>query len=439
MKNNELVTSVFGKLPSFYREHIYDPTFIKELFDCYAEVINILNTYAKYLYNASSLTTISKYKIIDKKILILSTSLYNILNTAAEFQTSTGSDWFTTATSVADKIAYLEALSKNDDLFLYGLDNTVLTDEVISMSIKKDFSQELSSYINLRDFYIRENKLYIFNDLAKPPVRGAVKKVLATDLVVKNNKLDNKYGIFYPNIYSEYSTSDEYKNMLQTLITSDFKVSAIQRVLENLNLSETSMSIRDTYTKKNLPVSYLTTPETLYPFEFVYTLPASMLEALYYIPGLELTSPPIPYNENLLDDNYVSSYSDEDLSRIVGKIINIRNFLFLIKPTYAEYLIQGTMRITDRYAPHYSDSLDVGYEGPGLSASYANIFDKDAASFAIGLNLISVEGAVESNPDFYWVESENDQLIKYDVVAYDAATYDGPSPRSTAAFDLVTP
>ncbi len=349
IKNDKLVQQLINNLPSFYNEYSYDMNFIYELFDTYISASGILERYAQYICNNTSLETAEIYKPLAKKPLVLQNSLYNVLEIAEQFSNDTGEAWFDVNTTLARKIAFLDSIGKYETITdVYS--TTGNNELVVDFKICKDFSGLLGHYTPLEDYVYRDYKLYLFNDLAKPLHNKVSKTVLLEDVKSNDHKLELQWGIFYPVIYSMFMTRPEYRDMLAAMVRFDSSIGVINEVMQAANIPRTVV-VQDRYTRKNLsPTSLRSFNQNMGPFDFIFKLPPEYVGVLS----------PRASEFRLIHSANLKNYSPEDLSYLytsfskvrgeawLGRIINVFNFINLIKPTHVSFSLEGTVKIFDR-------------------------------------------------------------------------------------------
>lgn len=346
--NDKLVQQLISRLPDFYGEYSYDTEFIQELFDAYIKAVGVLYRHAQYICNNTSIETAEVYKPKAMKPIVLEKSLYNVLDISGPFEAKTGKAWFDVTTSLADKVSFLDSVGKYE--VLTDINSYFDAEFIIDFKIRKDFSGLLGYYSPLEDYVYKDYKLYLFNQLAKPPHNAISKTILLEDIKSNDHKLDHQWGIFFPTIYSVFLTRPEYRDMIASLLQFDSSIRAINEVMKSINIPETAI-IRDKYSRKNIPTIMLNKfDKDLNPFDFVFKLPPEYIGALYYTTDSLRKTDTIFKNYGPEDLNYLYASIDKTQNIWVGRIINIFNFINLIKPEHMNFFLEGSINIFDTYA-----------------------------------------------------------------------------------------
>lgn len=376
LRNEQLVRYLMSKLSNFYDDFVYDVSFIEHLFDAYIDAVNILYEHALYLYHNTSLNTAEVYKTITRMPLTLRKSLYDISTVSDSFFRDTGLNWFDPATPKQAKVSYLDSIGKYE--LLTDFRSTEFEGELIlNFDISKDFSGLLGYYTPFEDYVYKDYKLYLFNELAKIPPNSITKTVLLKNVRTNDYKLDTRWGISFPDIYSVFITQPEYKDMLSALVKYNAVLDDVNKVIKTLNLDGNTF-IRDSYTRKNIPPYMLNTfDKTLDPFEFIFKLPPDFIGALYYLSD-DLRSSGMPdfKDFNVKDLGYLTQYLAENpsMSTWIGRIINIYNFVRLFKPSHTNFFLEGTFEPLTNYGGSVVDKLDLKFI-PNITSNYGDFND----------------------------------------------------------------
>ncbi len=346
--NDKLVQKLIGRLPDFYGEYSYDTEFVRELFDAYITAAGVLYRHAQYICNNTSIATAEVYKPTAMKSLVLEDSLYNVHDIFGPFEVATGKSWFDVSTPLSDKIEYLDSIGKYE--VLTDINSPSNTEFIIDFKIRKDFSGLLGYYSPLEDYVYKDYKLYLFNQLAKPGHNTDSKTILLENIKANDHKLDHQWGIFFPSIYSMFLTRPEYRDMIASLLQFDSSIRAINEVMKSINIPNTAV-IRDSYSRKNIPTALLNKfDKDLDPFDFVFKLPPEYIGALYYTEQGFRETDTVFRDYNHADLNYLyASRGGSFNDTWSGRIINIFNFISMIKPEHTNFFLEGTIDIFDIY------------------------------------------------------------------------------------------
>lgn len=400
IKHETFVNKLVSRLPNFYKDYIYDPAFLKELFDAYIEAVGIITNYANIVYANTTINTAELNHVIDKKVVSLTNSLYDVNAVATLFKASTGKEWFSGTTTQKEKLAFLTTLGKYEDL--NDIDNSGL---IVGTSIRKDFSGVLGSYAPAKDFVISDKKLYMFNELAKPPIEHpSIKQVLFEDMKITRSKLKNRWGVFFPTINDAYIGQYEYRNLLSSLLKYDSTLHSMQDIIKTININSNAY-IKDKYSRRNVPDSSLWAENEIGPFEFIFNLPVDLLVSMAYTPS--------------------GVTSTEDTESLQGRMNNIIAFFRTMKPAYTSFFLKGDMPINEVF--YGTEQVDKVYWA--LSSPYTTTYSPtDTVSFKTTVQ--TSEDPV--GPDSMFAEPP----ATYGSVFYDDVTYDGNMVRDLVLLKL---
>jgi len=357
--NDKLVLELKNRLPDFYGEYLYDHAFIEELFDAYAAAINVVNRHAQYIANNTSISTAEIFKPSSIRPLRLKDSLYDVLDVADMFDEkhqSEGIRWFDNATSVFKKVEFLDSMGLYE--VITDVNSADTNEFVIGFNIRKDFSGLAGNYAPLEDYVYRNYKLYLFNQLAKVPHNRSSRVVLLEDIKANDHKLDHQWGIFFPTIYSMFLTRNEYRDMLAVMLKYDSSISSVNEIMRSINVP-TSATIRDKYSRKNIPRSLLNKfDKDLGPFDFVFKLPSSYINAIQYGSDQYRNASINIDDYGPKDINYLYHSTEQaSIDTNTGRIINVFNFINMIKPKHTNFLLEGTLQISDLFT--FSDIINI--------------------------------------------------------------------------------
>lgn len=347
--NDKLVQSLANRLPNFYTDYSYDMDFIRELFDAYIAALGILHRHLRYTYNNTSIATAEVYKPLEKKPVVLKEALYDIVTISKSFGEATGKSWFHSDTTMSDKVTFLDQIGRYE--LLTDVNSADTNNEfILDFKIRKDFSGLLGYYTPFEDYVYKDYKLYLFNQLAKPKNNAQYKTVLFEDIKANDHKLDRQWGLFFPGIYSIFITKPEYKDMLKSLFRYDSSIAAINKVMQSINIPSNTV-VRDKYSRKNIPTQLLNKfDKDLDPFDFVFKLPPEYIGALYYnLNDLRHMEGINPEHYDPRDLNYLYASLGDTQDTWVGRIIDIFNFIGLVKPEHTNFFLEGTMSIFDTH------------------------------------------------------------------------------------------
>lgn len=427
IKNEEVVSKLVSDLPSFYSEFLYDPKLIQTLFDAYVDVFEHMTNEVKSVYYNTCLDKAEILRSINKGVLTLSKSLYDVNKVSAAFASAGNGDWFSSATTLKSKILFLESLGHFEILDANRVADTNLRD-VVDLVIAKDFSESMGYYTNYEDYVVVNNTLFLFNDLAKP-VAGNVKKVLAKDILVDYRKIDNRWGVLFESITKDYLTPFEYKEFIQALLVYSPTVSKMKGIIQNL-MSKGGGDLYDSHVRKNVPEEFLLSPpQNLKPFDFIFKIPPELLEALFYIPSqfIDETSTPL-LNSTLYKINYKNQDNIDPTmlyyTYLRGRIKNIRNFLNFLRPAYTNFLLEGTIYFGDDLSDIITDTVSL--------KTNLNLHITDSlGAFLYDLNTYDSGEYEGDNGEWDSVSVDIKQVYKLHVVSdpvasniYDLDTYD---------------
>ncbi len=395
--NDNYISKLTSRLPSFYKDYVYDDEFIKVLFDSYVEVNNNFVQDADRLKRNTTLDSAELYKTIPMLILSLDKSLYNIVDVANTFKTKTNKDWFSATTTFKDKIDYLDNVGKYDIL---TVPDSPATEKVIQLSIQKDYTGILGNYVENEDYVLQDGKLYVFGELAKVPVDG-VKKVVARNIMTDAKKLEDRWGILLPFVRQGVFSRHEYRDLLQALIAYQPYVKNLRDAVQAVTLSKNSFLV-DRYSRKNVSKEFLTDDMSLGPFEFTYNIPANLVTALLYVPE---------------DSPYY--YETKERTEAIYDFINA------LRPAHTNFFLRGTLEHVSLY-PSILDIFklntstlwnDITWVRPGLPV-YDNIIYDVGKYFAT--DIISRPSAQRIFNSKFKTKIFPDGDAIYDIAQYDA-------------------
>ena len=305
IKNKQVVSNLMTLLPSVYRDFIYDDNFIKLLLDTYVDVAGFVGRYAQSIYDNTSINTAEYFRNLEFATLTLKDSLYDVNKVAIAFYQAGIGNWYASETPLKDKVGFLDSLGLYETLSVQR-EWDVNSNYVISLKIARDFNQYLGYYDNLKDYVVKDNKLFLFNDLAKlPQTPGGEKTVLLTDIFIDVNKIENRWGTLLGNLKPNFISPAKYAQTISGTINSLNEGLTIKLLREVIaNITEPSVNFFDKYST-NLPVRYkyddfINSEGTLGElrlgeFDFIAELPASLFGTAeirqYIIQVLNLMKP----------------------------------------------------------------------------------------------------------------------------------------------------
>ncbi len=251
MKINEIYTeNLLNSLPSFYKEFIYNDKFMKLLLNSYISVVNNLRRYAESMYYNTFLDTTEYYRNLEFAVLDVQNALYDVNTIATQFAAAGLGSWFSEETSLKSKVDFLYKIGKYELLDSRRSWDAVSND-ILSLDISKNFSGDSGYYTNLRDYAVSNNKLYLFNDLAKYPSRvSRSKSLLLSNIIVDNKKLENRFGTLASLTKSPVISPEEYMSILKGIFRFYINgptVKSFKEVLQFLTMSEENINIFDRY------------------------------------------------------------------------------------------------------------------------------------------------------------------------------------------------
>lgn len=270
-------SKLYDYLPSFYQSDLDNDKFINTLMHSYVEIHNLYKKEVQRVYNDLFLNKIEYFRELPLSVLSLNASLYNITDILSDFYTTTGKSWLAAEATISDKVTYLLAKGHYENLLYTALDGKKL--KVYSMNICRDFSELLPKYEYFKDYVIYDNKLFVFNDLAKPTSNSLSKNVLAKNVIMESDKLSSKWGFMVglekPNFLSKF----QYHNIIRGIIESfrdGAQVSNLKNVVKYIAGSKTEINVYDAYSL-DLPDAYrvMYNNNTLCEFDFIIEFPAN--------------------------------------------------------------------------------------------------------------------------------------------------------------------
>lgn len=405
LKFGTTVDSLISNLPSFYNEFIYNDEFIKHLFDVYAEVLSFVTQQGKEVFLNTAVNNTELYRNINTSVLTLSKSLYDVNKIAEDFTAEGYGNWFDEDTELKTKVDFLELKGYYEELDSRRAWDTTAS-EIISLKIAKDFSEQLGYYEQGKDFVIRNNRLFTFNNLAKlNPYRYASKQVLVRDIMVDLKKLENRWGMFFPGIRGDCISRFEYKDFLQSALKFDVTISKMKDVTKILS-STLDNNLRDAYSRKNLPAEYLTQFSHLGPFDFIFKLHPSFCDAIHFIPEGYYEANPAIFDTSTYNSGV--TYSGEDATEnyyfgLANRIRNLKSFLDIVKPSYSRFYLEGTLPIEESLEDCYSETTSFKINFPSVSENLmdirpsvygkavygGNVYTGEVVLDTVSLNLVS--------------------------------------------------
>lgn len=314
------VDKLLNRLPSFYQEHNYDQTFLENLFAAYSDVTSTLYKQAESVYYNNEVSTAELYRRLDNVVLELSTGLYFTPTVAIEFNKQSDVVW--EDATIAQKVAYLDTVGLYESLDARRVQDGSKPCEIISVTIAKDFIGLLGDYVNLEDYVLLNNKLYLFNDLCRDNnlTKKGPKRILLREVFVDYSKLENAWGVLYPWVTPYMISRPEYKEFVKDSLTLRYSISSMQQALSHLTGgAQNRVKMYDKYSRDDVDVNDLPQLADLDPFDFIIMFP-----------------------------NTTAGYSSSDPATKLREA-NVKYLLDLIKPAYTNY--QLLWSFDDPYDP----------------------------------------------------------------------------------------
>ena len=343
--NPQYTEYLYSQLSNFYREYMYDENFYRILLDAFTDAAFYIKNAADSVVNN---TTLNSAEIAHNETLFkvkLNDALYDVSNLKVNFKLATGYDWESDATPINVKINYLDNLGHFN--YLINNINSEPLANLIDIRLQQDYSTELPPYTRGKDYFIKDSKIFAFNNLAKPVLHGGTdKNVLGRDLTTYNNVLSDRWGIFIPEVKNNYLEGFEYKEFFQAIVNFTPTIANMRKAVSALSfgtLSDQAM-FRDKYSKKNISIDQFKSAANIGAFEFVYKVPPEYTA----LSGLSIEDVPT----NSLD--------------VYTRITNITNFLKAMKPAHTRFFISTGINVQDSVTITDSVTLTLNPKTPAI-------------------------------------------------------------------------